>query len=102
MEVAVARHQKQPPLRGKGDRTMKKALFAFAAAAALTLGSAAYAQSSPSPVSGDKAPPTSDTGTVSPDGMNKPDSGKKATKSKPGSSTNDDTTAGSKTGTTKP
>lgn len=82
---------------------MKKALFAFTAAAALTLGSAAFAQSSPSPTSGDKAPPTSDTGTTgSPDSMTKPDAGKKATKSKPGSSTSDDTGAGSKTGTSKP
>jgi hypothetical protein len=82
---------------------MKKALFALTAAAALTLGSAAYAQSSPSPTSGDKAPPTSDTGTVSPDSMTKPDAGKKTAKSKPGSSTtSDDTGAGTKTGTATP
>ena len=79
---------------------MKKALFALTAAAALTLGSAAYAQSSPSPTSGDKAPPSSDTGATTPDSTAKPDAGKKSAKSKPGSSTSDDT-AGTRTGTSK-
>ena len=80
---------------------MKKALFALAAAFALTLGSAAYAQSSPSPMS-DKAPPSgSDTTAGTPADGTKPDAAKKTAKSKPGSDASGDTTGSNKGDVTK-
>ena len=81
---------------------MKKALFALAAAFALTLGSAAYAQSSPSPMS-DKAPPSgSDTTTTgTPSEGNKPDAAKKTAKNKPGSDATGDTAGSGKSDLTK-
>lgn len=50
----MERHGEQNRQGGKGDRLMKKILFSVVAAFALTLTSAAFAQSTPP---NDKAPP---------------------------------------------
>jgi hypothetical protein len=101
MEVAVERHGEQKPPGGKGDSHMKKIFFSVVAAFALTLTSAAYAQSTPST---DKAPPpppsdstgSDSTGSPSPGTQTgKTDTAKKTGKNKQGSSDSSSDKAGS-------